>query len=82
MYEVKPKPPASLLMMTIGGLILVNVVAAQLILKLAYPSVGAQFNWGLLLLLLCATIALGVKTVTGWRAYLRLARAWKRRPTA
>ncbi|MCC7371918.1 MAG: hypothetical protein IT306_26115 [Chloroflexi bacterium] len=79
---MKPRPPASLLLMTIGSLVLVNVVAAQLILKLAYPSVGAQFNWGILLLLLSATIVLGWKTVIRWRAYLRLARAWKRRAGA
>ncbi len=36
MYEVKPRPPASLLLMTIGSLVLVNVVAAQLYAPAGY----------------------------------------------
>lgn len=68
------KPPASLILMTIGSFILVNVVAAQVIVRLASPESGLQFSWGFLLLILAATAVLVERTIRRWRAYLRLAR--------
>lgn len=71
---MKQQLPASLILLTIGSLILVNIVAAQVILRLAYPDSGLQFSWGVLILLALAMIALVERTIRQWRAYFRLIR--------
>jgi hypothetical protein len=71
---VTPTAPLSLTLLTVASLVLVNVLAAQLILRVAYPASAWQFGWSFLLLLVVVTGFALERTVRRWRAYLRAAR--------
>ena len=72
MQPTRPTAPLSLILLTMACIVLVNLVLAQLILRVAYPSSEWQLNWGFLLLLVVLT-GFALERVLGrWRAYLRL----------
>ena len=75
MLPVTSTAPLSLLLLTVAGIVLVNVVAAQLILRVAYPTSAWQFNWGFLLLLVAVTVFILDRMVRRWQAYLRLVKS-------
>jgi membrane protease YdiL (CAAX protease family) len=71
---VKRAAPFHLILTTMACLVLVNLVAAQFVLRMFYPSSSWQF--GLPSLIAFAVLALLVllATIRGWRAYLRTLR--------
>jgi hypothetical protein len=68
---VRKDAPFGLLAWTAICLILVNVLAAQLIIQAFYPGSGLRLGTAVMVAL--AVVALGglVYIVVGWRAYLR-----------
>ena len=75
MLPVTSTAPLSLLLLTVAGIVLVNVVAAHLILRVAYPASAWQLNWGFLLLLVAVTVFILERMVRRWQAYLRLVKS-------
>jgi hypothetical protein len=72
---MRPTAPFRLLFMTMVCVVLVNVVVAQVILHLAYPSSAWKLSWSAIAFV---TIMMGFAigdAVKGWRAYLRLVKS-------
>ena len=63
--------PFRLLAGTVAFLILVNLLAAQLIVQTFYPGAGLRLGAAVLAALAFAALVCLVLTVLGWRAYLR-----------
>jgi len=68
---VRQQSPFPLLAWTAASLILVNVLVAQLIIRIFYP--GSGFRLGTAVMVAIGVAALGclIYTVIRWRAYFR-----------
>jgi membrane protein implicated in regulation of membrane protease activity len=71
---VHHRAPANLILTTMVCLVLVNLLAAQVVLRLFYPASPWQFGLATLLALAVLSVVAVVATLRGWRAYLRLLR--------
>lgn len=70
---MQKEAPFRLLAWTAACLILVNVLAAQLIIQAFYPGAGARLGMAVMVALGAVTVGSLVYVVVGWRAYLRRA---------
>ena len=64
-----------LIVTTIASIVLVNLLVAQIVLRLAYPNSGFQLGTASLIGLAVVTILGLMAAVRGWRAFIGGARA-------
>ena len=66
--------PGSLIATTMASIILVNLLVAQVVLRLAYPDSGFKLGTAALIGLAVVTVLGAMAMVRGWRAYLSATR--------
>jgi hypothetical protein len=79
--RVRRTAPTGLIVTTMAGIVLVNLLLAQIVLRLAYPDSGFQLGTASLIGLAVVTIFGVMAMVRGWREFLGATRA-RRKPRA
>ena len=74
---MRPTAPGGLIVTTIASIVLVNVLMAQIALRLVYPGSGFQLGMPSLTGLAIVTFFGVMAMVRGWRAFLSANRKQK-----
>ena len=70
---------ASLILLTMACFVLVNVVIAQLLIRVMYPGSGLQLGTAALSGVAVLAVISSAYLVVGWRTYLRRSKSTRRR---
>lgn len=76
---MRPAAPFRLIVITMASIVLVNLLLAQVVVRLSYPDSGFQLGTAALIGLAVVTVFGVMAMVRGWRAFLGATRVTRKR---